>query len=351
MPGSSDEAPAPDLSRTLILAPLRKDADYLAELLARHSLAAAICTDAGNLDLELSDPPGLLIATHEALGNGMVDVIARHARAQPDWSELPILVLLDKAARSSKIHEMLAAQWPRTRIVFYHRPVATLELLSGIQSLLLARLRQRDVRDHLEREVELRRELNHRVKNILASVLSIVRLTRRSATSFEEMAKDLEGRLAALAEVHSAVFRAGGETIDVAAVVAMTTAPYRNGTGWTRIHASGPPITISRDAGTALALCLHELVTNALKYGALSTDQGSVALSWTAGDGDDAEFRLDWRESGGPPVTKPDRTGYGTRYLRAALTSLLGREPLIDFAAPGLHFVASGPLSRLKADR
>jgi two-component sensor histidine kinase len=350
MPANSDERTPPDLSRTLILAPLRKDAEYLAQLLAKHSLDVEICADAECLERAMKDAPGLLIATHEALGNGSVEVIANHARTQPDWSELPVILLLDKNARSTQIQSTLSESWPRTRMVFYHRPVATLELLSGVQSLLLARLRQRDVRDHLERESELRRELNHRVKNILASVLSIVRLTRRSAGSYAELSKDLEDRLTALAEVHSAVFRAGGETIDFAAVVARTIAPYRSGE-LKRVSASGPPLTISRDAGTALALCLHELVTNALKYGALTTEEGRVSLTWSVVGEGDSEFRLEWKESGGPPVGTPERSGYGTRYLRAALAGLLGREPTIEFAEAGLRFAASGPLSRLLAER
>lgn len=351
MPPSNAEQPAPELSRTIILAPLRRDAEFLAELLAKHSLEVEICENAECLDAALKDPPGLLIATHEALGNGMVDVVAEHLRSQPDWSELPVIVLLDKAARASKIQAALSERWSRTRLVFYHRPVATLELLSGVQSLLLARLRQRDVRDHLDREVELRRELNHRVKNILASVLSIVRLTRRNAKSYAEMSKELEDRLTALAAVHSAVFAAGGESIDLAEVVATTISPYRNDGGKMRISARGPALIINRDAGTALALCLHELVTNALKYGALSVDKGKVSLTWSVDGSDDPEFLIRWNESGGPPVKSPERAGYGTRYLRAALTGLLGSEPSIEFAEAGLKFTAKGPLSRIQSER
>jgi two-component sensor histidine kinase len=347
MPASQDEKPAPDLTRTLILAPLRKDANYIAELLAKNALPCEICEDSDSLEAALGDTPGLLITTHEALRNGTVDIIAEHVRNQPDWSELPVIVLLDKASRTTNVHAALSERWPRARLVFYHRPVTALELLSGIQSLLLSRLRQRDVRDHLERELELRRELNHRVKNILASVLSIVRLTRRSAKSFDDMSRDLEERLTALAEVHSAVFRAGGETVDFASVVATTIAPYRNGGGISRVAAKGPPLTISRDAATALALSLHELVTNALKYGALSAGEGAVSLTWSVTAGKDPEFRLEWVENGGPQVVPPARTGYGTRYLRAALSGLLGREPAIEFRKTGLRFAASGPVSRL----
>lgn len=347
MPVKGDEQPAPDLNRVLILAPIRKDSDYLAELLSKHSIESEICNDAQCVQAALRDPPGLLVLTHEALGEAILDCVEAHVREQPDWSELPIVVLLDKAGRSAGVHSVLALRWPRSRLIFYHRPVATLELLSGIQSLLLARLRQREVRDHLEREIELRRELNHRVKNILASVLSILHLTRRGATSVDQMTYDFEGRLTALAEVHSAVVRAGGESVELDAVVETTLAPYRNGARIERISASGPALTITRDVGTALALSLHELITNALKYGSLSVPDGKVRLRWSVSAGADPTFKLEWTENGGPELCPPSRVGYGTRYLKAAFVGLLGREPTIEYRPRGLRFTASGPLSRL----
>jgi two-component sensor histidine kinase len=347
----SDDQPAPDLNRALVLAPLRKDSIYIAELLAKHSIEAEICEDAACIEAGLRDAPGLLVVTHEALTEAILECVAAHLRDQPDWSELPIVVLVDKSARRANIQSMLDARWPRSRLVFYQRPVATLELLSGIQSLLLARHRQREVRDHLEREVELRRELNHRVKNILASVLSILHLTRRSAASTDQMAQDLEGRLTALAQVHSAVFRAGGETVELSEVVETTFAPYSNGDEVGRVSADGPPLTISRDAGTALALCIHELVTNALKYGALSSPQGHVSLRWRITGRSNPQFHLEWAETGGPPVRQPTRVGYGTRYLRAALAGLLGTAPTIKFGETGLRLTAAGPLSRLIAEQ
>lgn len=351
MPVDSEETPAPELNRTLILAPLRKDSDYLAQLLSKNSIETETCEDAACMEAAFRDPPGLLVATHEALNEPILDCVAAHLRDQPDWSELPIVVLLDKATRPAGVHGLLHERWPRSRLVFYHRPVATLELLSGIQSLLLARLRQRDVRDHLEREVELRRELNHRVKNILASVLSILHLTRRSAASVDEMARDFEGRLTALAEVHSAVIRAGGEAVELGVVVDTTLAPYRTEDRMGRVSAVGPSLTITRDAGTALALSLHELVTNALKYGALAVPDGKVSVRWTIGRGADPLFKLLWAECGGPPLQPPSRVGYGTRYLRAAFAGLLGREPTIEFRPGGLRFTASGPISRLTGER
>ena len=240
----------------------------------------------------------------------------------------------------------LARVWPSARLLFYQRPVTAVELVSGVQAALLARLRQRDVRDHLAQEVELRRELNHRVKNILASVSSIFEMTRRSTTTIDAFSEDFRGRLDALSKVHSAVFYAENDSVSVAEIADLTFEPYRL-SGSERITTGGPPVTLSRDAGTTLALCLHELTTNAIKYGALSHSDGRVEFRWEMSDGSNPELAIHWKGSGGPVVHEPARAGYGTRYVRSALSSMFGQAPLIVFEADGLRCEVSGAFSRM----
>ena len=351
MSADEQDGPGADLNRVLILAPYRKDADYIAELVSGHGIPAEMCRNASSLAEALLDPPGVLVSTHEAISRRVLDTVGTHLAAQPDWSELPIVILLDEAAPQARISAALETAWPRSRLIFYQRPVAPLELVSGIQSALLARHPQREVRDHLEREAELRRELNHRVKNILASIMSIFQMTRRGAETLDDFAKDFEGRLTSLAEVHSAVFRAGGEAVSLVEVAEKTFAPYRDGGPHDRILIEGPPLMVTRDSATTLGLCLHELATNAIKYGALSVPDGRATLRWALSSGDDPALRLEWTESGGPSVTPPSRTGYGTRYLRAALTGLFGAPPAIDYPKDGLSCVAVGPVSRICVER
>lgn len=223
-----------------------------------------------------------------------------------------------------------------------------MELVNGIQSNLLVRLRQREVRDALEREKELRLELNHRVKNILATVQSIFQMTRRGAATVEDLTREFSGRLQALSRVHAAVFEAGGEEVWLSDVVELTVAPY-NGDGLTRIIVTGADIVVSRDAGTTIALCLHELTTNAIKYGALSHPEGRVEIVWAVTAADPSEFSLRWSESDGPIVHEPTRQGYGTRYVRSALASLFGTVPEIVFAPDGFHCSVRGPVERIIA--
>lgn len=335
-----------NLQRVLILAPYRRDAEYMRKLLADHEIEATIAIDIVTLEQSLGDSPGVLVATHEALRPEIVDAVARHLAAQPDWSELPVVVLLDKNSPTDAIRVHLNRVWPRARHLFYHRPLKPVELISGVQSGLLARRRQRDLHDNIQREIELRRELNHRVKNILASVSSIFEMTARQAGSLEMLKDNYRGRLSALANVHSAVFHSAGEHVTIAAVAELTFGPYEL-EGGSRIVASGPELLLNREAATTLALCLHELATNALKYGALSVPEGYVALNWTlAGDGPET-LSLDWKEHKGPPAIEPSRLGYGTRYLRSALTTLFGNPPAFSYAPDGFSCSVSGNVSRL----
>ncbi len=331
------------LDHVLVLAPYRRDADYMRRLLVEHELDVRICSAGLDVGPFLASSPGVLVATHEALRPDVVAAVGTWLETQPSWSEMPVVVLLDRSSSQARVKNMLGEAWPRARQIFYQRPVTPVELVSGIQAAFLARLRQRDVRDHIDREVELRRELNHRVKNILASVTSIFEMTRRGAETLEGFSEDFRGRLAALANVHSAVFHAEGDAVSIGEVVEVTFAPYQLG-GSTRVTAKGPLVMLGREAGTTLALCLHELVTNAIKYGGLSTPDGEVSFKWEI---EGEELTLAWVEVGGPPVVAPSRAGYGTRYLRAAMTSLFGRPPTLSFEPDGLRCDARGSLSRV----
>lgn len=336
-----------ELDWVLILAPYRQDGLYMETLLAERGLPVGRCQDDVDLPGWLEKSPGAIVATHEALTPGVIAAISTYLEHQPDWSELPIIVLLDRAAAQHRIRAELSAVWSRSRHLFYQRPMAALELVSGIQAALLARLRQRDVRDHIEREIALRLELNHRVKNILASVSSMFQMTLRGAQSVEQLAEDFSARLIALSKVHSVVFESGGEAVSLKTVVDITMSPYRQD-GGSRVAAKGPDITLSRDAGTTLALCIHELATNAIKYGALSLPDGRVDLDWRIVPTEDEAFLIiEWSETGGPPVSPPSRSGYGTKYMRSALGSLFGEPPSIVYDPSGLHCTIRGALSRL----
>ena len=162
-------------------------------------------------------------------------------------------------------------------------------------------------------------ELNHRVKNTLATVQSIVNQTLRGAADIEVARKAVNARIVSLAGAHDLLTERSWSGADVVDLVARAVAPFATG----QISVDGPSVDVSPNQALALSLALHELATNAAKYGALSRPEGRVELRWQAQDG---RLSLSWRESGGPPVAPPSRRGFGSRLIENALCRDLGRD-------------------------
>jgi two-component sensor histidine kinase len=180
-------------------------------------------------------------------------------------------------------------------------------------------------KDRDEREAHVRlimRELSHRSKNLLAIVLAIARQTARTTTNFEEFDHRFNARIQALADAHDLLVEqqwAGAALDDL--VRAQLSA-----FGTERVTTKGGRVVLRAEAVQNVALALHELATNAVKYGALSVPQGRVTIEWEP-HGDDPEsrgVRLTWRESGGPPVTEPERKGFGRFVLERVTVNALG---------------------------
>jgi two-component sensor histidine kinase len=175
-------------------------------------------------------------------------------------------------------------------------------------------------------------ELSHRVKNTLATVQSIFNQTMRAAPDLATARDTIEGRLIALANAHDLLTRSQWAPASLADIVGATASVLDGDQARMRIL-GGPAVRLAPPAALALALALHELGTNALKYGALSAPSGVVELGWTLrGD----RVALTWRERGGPPVTPPQRQGFGTRFISRALAADAAGSATLDFAPEGL---------------
>ena len=179
----------------------------------------------------------------------------------------------------------------------------------------------------------LNAELNHRVKNILALVKSIAVQTGANASSVDEYASSFEGRLRALSYAHDQSFAAknGGE---LRSLIEAEAGMHRFSSLPDRIALSGPLVGLTERAFGVFALLLHEMMTNAAKYGSLSAPAGRLDLSWAFAENGDCV--IDWRESGGPAVRKPSRSGFGTTLIRRTLEHDLGGQVELDFAPDGL---------------
>jgi PAS domain S-box-containing protein len=181
-----------------------------------------------------------------------------------------------------------------------------------------------------EKQRLLANELNHRVKNSLATVQSIINQTLRSAEDTESARAAVNARIVALAGAHDLLTDRSWAGADLSDIISSAIAPFVTD----HIALEGPSLHISPSQALALSLALHELATNATKYGALSRPEGRVQLSWKALNG---RLNLSWREVGGPPVVPPTRRGFGSRLIENALNRDLNGHSRMEFAPEGLH--------------
>ena len=178
-------------------------------------------------------------------------------------------------------------------------------------------------------------ELNHRVKNTLATVQSIVSQTLRNAPTPPEARALIEQRMIALSRAHDVLTQEKWEGAELHAIIDQALAPFRD-PQHDRFRVQGPGLRLSPRLALDLAMALHELATNATKYGALSNASGTVELTWEVdGNSTPPRLKLRWQERGGPAVEPPGRRGFGTRLIERSLAQDLGGEARIEFAPAG----------------
>jgi PAS domain S-box-containing protein len=186
-------------------------------------------------------------------------------------------------------------------------------------------------------------ELNHRVKNSLATVQAIAFQTLKGDTPLAEARSRFEARLIALSRAHNLLTEQNWEGAGLERVVRDS---VEHLAGDCRFRIEGPGLWLAPRSALALALALHELGTNAAKYGALSVDGGVVDVVWQEADG---IFRLDWKERGGPAVVAPTRRGFGSRLIEQGLGADLGGEARIAFEPDGLRCTVEAAVSEIGA--
>ena len=197
--------------------------------------------------------------------------------------------------------------------------------------------RQREDRERL-----LLHELSHRVKNLLTVIQAIATQTFRKTASYEEGLAAFTGRLQALA--HSQELLLASNWTEVSLRQLLQTAIAGSGNSLDRFDLQGAEIKVSGNHCVPIALAVHELCTNSVKYGALSAPAGSVKISWSA-DAERRNLGFEWRETGGPRVERPTHRGFGSTLLVSNLASALGGEVRTDFQPEGLIFTVKAPLS------
>lgn len=225
-------------------------------------------------------------------------------------------------------------------------------LVASLLMLLVRMLTQQAIEDEaslrwFEEQASIRnsltRELNHRVKNTLANVLSIIALTRRRATNLQEFADRLDGRIRALSATHDLLTQSDWGTTPIRKVVEAELLPYAQAKDH-EIDLQGPDIELAPNDALSLGLAMHELATNAAKYGALSKAGGRVSVHWRLVA--EALVRIEWQESGGPPVSPERGRGFGTDLIERIVAHELKNPVDLSFDPDGVRCVMTVPVRR-----
>ena len=215
--------------------------------------------------------------------------------------------------------------------------------------LIGAMLDQSERKAEEERQRLVNGELSHRMKNILAMVQAIAAQTMRNATDMRAAQEVLAGRLAALAKAHDVLLGGAADAGSLSRIVLDSVRLHVDRSD--RVMVDGPAVTIGSKAALPIVMLMHELGTNAAKYGALSDPNGSIDVAWTVnGAGGSEQLRLVWTERDGPRVVPPTRTGFGTRLIERGLAGQIGGVVKLDYRTAGAMCVLEAPLSRLQED-
>ena len=190
---------------------------------------------------------------------------------------------------------------------------------------------------------KLTRELNHRVKNTLANVLSILALTRRRSTDLDDFATSLDGRIRALSATHDLLTGTDWGTTPIRAIVEAELQHFAS-SGERTVTIRGPDVELSPNDALSFGLAIHELATNAAKYGALSVPEGSVSVTWSLAD--DKLAMVEWQEHGGPPVSQLRARGFGTELIEKIVAHELRHRVELDFRPEGVRCLIGVPVRR-----
>ena len=280
---------------------------------------------------------------------GRRDVVGKTlASALPEIREQGFIQLLDDVRRTGEpfigrdVPVMLARKPGETLeerfLDFIYQPIVEEDgSVSGVfvegsdmTDRVLANQRQRLLMD----------ELNHRVKNTLATVQAIAQQTLRGASDPDRFAGAFEARLLALSQTHNALTDSQWEGAGLRQILGQELGPY----GPERIRMDGPDVHLPARVALSLGMVFHELATNAAKYGALST-AGRLLLSWSVDEAGTLDF--EWRETGGPPAVPPDRRGFGSRLIERSITGELHGTIAAEYGERGLVVRFNVPLDRV----
>lgn len=200
------------------------------------------------------------------------------------------------------------------------------------------------IKEAEQRQRLLALELKHRMKNTVAMIQAIANQTIRGGAEIDAVKEAFTARLNTMASAQDILTQTAWARASLKYLVAESLKGHGD---LSRFRIEGPAVELSSKTALAMALALHELATNATKYGALSQDDGRIDVTWSVLEG---EFNFEWRESGGPPVEPPSRRGFGSRMIERALAGYFSGTAGMDYQPAGVVFSLRGPIEALTAD-
>src|SRR5919206_1128341 len=283
----------------LILAPAGRDAAVAGAILGEVGLVSTVCPDLDALVSGL-DHAGGVIVTEEALVHSDRRALADWIYRQPPWSDFPFVLLTSRGGHADAgLTELLG------NVTILERPFHPSVLVNAVRCATRARQRQREAEAYLlerkrseEHQTLLIRELQHRVKNTLATVQALLRATSRSAGTVDEFKQVFEDRVLSLSRTHNLLVETTWRTALLRDILQGELAPYDDGAG-TRVLLAGPAVELPAELAVPIGMAIHELTTNAAKYGAFSTPRGWLEVEWDVrGTDDSRRLQLWWAGDG-----------------------------------------------------
>ncbi len=348
-------SPDPDDQRISIFAPLARDARAIAEVVEASGYRAAVCDEGPALEAALAaealERLLCLIVTEEGAGPETGALLSRRLQEQPAWSSLPVLFLVQDAERPPSASRTLQAEQVPVHVLQLERPARPSQIRGVLQALVALRRREFETRDLLERidAAERRQsflvdEIRHRTRNTLSVLQGLFRLSARNAESVDALAESFSRRLRSLTDAHVRLAENPDGSTTLHSIFEAHVHPYCAHPDQLRIEGEDHPV--SGRAAFDLSMTVHELATNATKYGALSTAEGRIAV--TCAPTDDGEgVEVVWQEAGGPPVEPPRSRRLGSTLIDKVGRDL-GGESGIEFRPEGLVWRLRLPLSALQ---
>ena len=339
----------------VLFAPIVSDAEALAGVVESTAHRALVCRTREDFEAALAERPLCAIVSEEGAGPETGRAIESILAEEPGWSTLPLIFAVRAPDNPPPACRVLMERRPAASLVILQRPVPPATLRGVLDAQVQLRQRQFETAGLLERLARdeqyqrfLLSELRHRTGNILGILQATVRLTAMQHDDIDSFSASLVTRLQAVAAANEHLASVEGDgKIALHDLLMRHTAGYRISDD--QVILDGPEVLLEGSLSFDLALMVHEMATNAAKYGAFTRDAGQVCVSW---EKTEEKLSLVWTERGGPPVTPPETQSFGTRMIQANARKHKGVSDL-DFAPEGLVWrleVALTPAAAARRD-